>query len=184
MQMPIGLALNISASPFSSDPQSIYLEFSCFPSQHSPIACHCSLSPCHLFSFHRKHWLCIILSFNILGKMTHMSKRLRRTLMRTSSTLHKPLLETVILHLVGFSCRFAISSGESCLAESAQGDAFPKCKCTYLHRKPIQFLIYITYLHRYFHIGRARVLLHHAFTPSPPLRPPPHPTPTSFGRML
>lgn len=143
MQIPIGLALNISASHFSSCLQrgSSYLRFNCSPSQHNPIACHCSFPPCHLFSFYRKHWFCIILSFSFPGKMTHMSKRLRRTLMRTFSTLHKALLETVILHLVGFSCRFAISCSESCLTESAQGHAFPKCKHTYLHRKPIQFLI-------------------------------------------
>lgn len=166
MQMSVGLALYILASAFSSGPQRAgsSLKFSRFSFTSQP-----NLSlPFVLTAYRTLVWCYFVLQCSC------QDDPLEQALMAAPyediffPPLHEALLETVILHLVGFSCRFAIPSSESCSAESAQGDAFPKRKRTYLHRKPIQFLIYITYLRRYFHIGQARVLLHHAFTPPPP----------------
>lgn len=170
MQMCLGLALNISASPFSSGPRGpgAISNSAVFPSHRIPVACYLTFPPRHLLSLQKKRKSGVFCPWMFLPRWPLWASAHGGPLWGHFS-LHKASLETVILHLVGFSCRLAICSSESRSAESAQGDAFPKCKRTYLDRKPIQFLIYITYLHCYFHIGQARVLLHHAFaSPVPP----------------
>lgn len=165
MQMSAGLALDISHPSHRVRREPVAISNSAvFPPHHRPVACCSSFPPHHLFFFHRKHLVWYYFVLRCSCQDDPHEQALMADPYEDIFSLNKALLETVILHLVGFSCRFAISSSESRLAESAQGAAFPKRERTYLHRKPIQFLIYITYLHRYFHIGQARVLLRHAFT--------------------